>query len=72
MVWPEFEIPQSFFVESSKQRINFNRACVIQMWLFRKLVVIVVPTNTLRKNVLTISVALVVQKMLQLEFVKNS
>ena len=42
------------------------------MWLFGKLVVIVVSSNKLRKIVLTNSSALVVQKMLQWKFVKNS
>ena len=28
MVWSDFEIPQSFVIENSKQRINFNTAYV--------------------------------------------
>ena len=66
-----FEVPQTFIVENSKQSINFNTGCVA-MWLFSKLVVIVVSSNKLWKIVLTNSVALVVQKMLQWKFVKNS
>ena len=31
MVWSDFEIPQSFIVENSKQRINFNTGCVTNM-----------------------------------------
>ena len=28
MVWSDFDIPQSFIVENSKQSINFNTGCV--------------------------------------------
>ena len=28
MVWSDFEVPQSFIVENSKQRINLNTVCV--------------------------------------------
>ena len=28
MVWPDFEIPQSFIVENGKQSINLNIGCV--------------------------------------------
>ena len=28
MAWSDFEVPQSFIVKNSKQRINFNTGCV--------------------------------------------
>ena len=95
MIWSNFELPQSFIVENSKQCINFN-TYVLHMWFFRKLIVIVVSSNKLRKNSPNdfhsiycaksgqmrsyfwsvfghfSRIVFVVQKMLQLEFVKNS
>ena len=32
MVRSEFEIPQSFIVENSKQRINFNSVTNVSFW----------------------------------------
>ena len=62
MIWSDFELPQSFIVENSKQCINFN-TYVLQMWFFRKLIVIVVSSNKLRKIVLTISIVFTVRKV---------
>ena len=47
MVRSDFEIPQFFIVENSKQRISI----VLQMCLFGKLVVILVSSDNLRKIV---------------------
>ena len=62
MTWSDFELPQSFIVENSKQCINFS-TYVLQMWFFRKLIVIVVSSNKLRKIFLTISAVFTVQKV---------
>ena len=45
---------------------------VLQMSLFRKLVVIMVSLNKPRKIVLTNSIVFVVQKMLKLQFLENT
>ena len=47
MVRSDFEIPQFFVVENSKQRISI----VLQMCLFGNLVVILVSSDNLRKIV---------------------
>ena len=46
MAGSDFETPQFFVIENSKQCMNFNTDG-LQMWLFRKLVVIVVSSNKL-------------------------
>ena len=31
MVWSDFEIPQTFIVENSKQSINFDIGCAVNV-----------------------------------------
>ena len=61
MSWSDFEIPPFFIVENSEQCINSNIGC-LQMWLFRKLVVIVVFWIKLWKIGLTNSIGSLDQK----------
>ena len=51
IVWSDFEIPQSFIVGNSKQRINFNTGCVtnVSFWEFGSY--LVSSSNKLRKIV---------------------
>ena len=67
----DFEIPQSFVVENSKWRINFYTGCVTNV-NFSEVDSNLVFSHKLQKIVLTISVALMLQKMLQWEFVEIS
>ena len=69
MVWSDFEIPRFFIIKNSKKRINFNAGYVTNV-TFWKLVVILIDSKKLQKIILTNSVALLVQKMMQWEFVK--
>ena len=71
MVWSDFEIPRFFIIKNSKKRINFNAGYVTNV-TFWKLVVILIDSNKLQKIILMNSVALLVQKMMQWEFVKNA
>ena len=68
-VWSDFEIPRFFIIKNSKKRINFNAGYVTNV-TFWKLVVILIDSKKLQKIILTNSVALLVQKMMQWEFVK--
>ena len=35
MDWSDFEIPQSFIVKNSKQRINFDTGCVTNVTFYQ-------------------------------------
>ena len=60
MVWSDFNNPQPFIVEHSKQRINFNAKCVINVTLQE------VGCNCgIFKQALINSIAIAVQNILQ-------
>ena len=64
MVWSDLEIP-NFVLLKRADNVLFSVQYGLKMRFFRKLIVTVVSSNEVRKMVLTISVALAIQKKLQ-------
>ena len=64
MVWSDLEIP-NFVLLKRANNVLFSVQYGLKMRFFRKLIVTVVSSNEVRKMVLTISVALAIQKKLQ-------
>ena len=64
MGWFDFEIPQFFIVENSKQSMNFNTGCVANV-TFQKVGSNCGTFKQASETGLTNSIGFVVQKMLQ-------
>ena len=64
MVWSDLEIP-NFVLLKRANNLLLSVQYGLKMRFFRKLIVTVVSSNEVRKMVLTVSVALAIQKKLQ-------